>query len=246
MNKLLQMLYGNMMDETTGGDGGAGGSNPPAGNPMGNAGEADYLADPPGDTPPAAVPPVVDPNKPAPNLSLDDGKGLLDDKANDDPNKKPADDTPPPPTDADYKFELPEGFELADDVKQSVIDLAKEANVSPEVANKFVQKHAELKQQELSNAKATIESWRQETIADPEVGGQYIQQTMKNVNAALAVPHGAEVAEILKQTGLQNHPAMVKFLNQYGKMIKTDSNRGVSPVTAVSDKQKIDSFYGND
>lgn len=240
------MLYGNMMmDETTGGDGGAGAAAPAGGNPMGNAGEADYLADPPAT--PAAVPPAVDPNKPVPTESLDNGDGLLDNKVegDDDPTKKPADVTPPP-ADADYKFELPEGFELADDVKQSVIDIAKEANVSPEVANKFVQKHAELKQQELSNAKATIESWRQETIADPEVGGQYIQQTMKNVNAALAVPHGAEVAEILKQTGLQNHPAMVKFLNQYGKMIKTDSNRGVSPVTAVSDKQKIDSFYGND
>ena len=249
--KLWNMLYSNLMNEEGGGEGA-----PPAGantnNPMGNAGDADYLND---DPTPAVVPPAADPVTPPADdkdpaaddgkktIDLNDGKGLLDEDDIDDPDKK--DDQPPAPTDADYKFDLPDGFDLSDDVKQSVIDLAKEANVSPEVANKFVQKHAEIKQQELADAKETIEGWRKETVADPEIGGDYLQQTMKNVNNALNAPAGAEVAEILKQTGLQNHPAIIKLLNHYGKMAKTDSVRGVTPVTTVSDKQKLESFYND-
>lgn len=250
--KLWQMLYGNLMEENNGGEGGGGGATPPAGNPQGNIGEADYLNTPNDANQPApkteAKPAEDDPDK---KLDFNNGEGLLDLKTDGDSDDNPDDDPTkqsdkdPAPADADYKFDLPEGFILDDDVKQSVIDLAKESGVTPDVANKFVQKHAELKQQELETAKATIEDWRKQTLADPEVGGDFIQQTMKNVNTALAAPSGNEFAEILKQTGLQNHPAVVKFLNHYGKMVKTDSVKGVTPVTEVSDKQKLDDFYGN-
>lgn len=246
--KLWNMLYSNLMNEEGGGEGvPSAGAN--ANNPMGNAGDADYLNDDPAPAPAAdPVTPPADDKDPAADdgkktIDLNDGKGLLDEDDIDDPDKK--DDQPPAPTDADYKFDLPDGFDLSDDVKQSVIDLAKEANVSPEVANKFVQKHAEIKQQELADAKETIQGWLTETRNDPEIGGEYLQQTMKNVNNALNAPSGAEVAEILKQTGLQNHPAIIKLLNHYGKMAKTDSVRGVTPVTTVSDKQKLDALYND-
>lgn len=258
--KLWQKLYSNLMNESgaDGGDGGAGGM---TGNPLGNAGQADYLNNDGGDN--------GQDNNQNQNTGLDTSgdsgndnnsdsadnsgleekkgealntdKGLLDDEE----GKDGEGDEKTPPADADFEFEMPEGFELDDAVKADITKIAKENGVTPEAAKAFVQKHAELKQAELAQARETIAEWKKATMEDPEIGGEYLQQTMQNVKNALNVPGGSEVAEILKQTGLQNHPAFIKFLNAYGKMNRNDSNRGVSPATAVSDKQKLDAFYGN-
>lgn len=256
--KLWQTLYSNLMNEagTDGGAGGAGGATDPgaadylngdSGADQGDQGNAnDNNAGANGDAGNGDGADNGNDNNPGDNggKSLDDGTGLLD-EIKDDKGEGGENNEAAPLDDSAFTFELPEGFELADNVKADVIALAKEHKISPEAAQKFVQKHAELKQAELDQAKATINEWKEETLADPDVGGQYIQQTMKNVNKALSVPHGNEVAEILKQTGLQNHPAFVKFLNHYGKLVSNDSNRGTNPTTAPSDQQKLDALYGN-
>ena len=245
--KTWQMMFGAMMlMNEAGADGGEGGGGAaPAADTGagfyedgGEGGEAKQEAAAPaegeGDKPAEGEKPADE------GLTLDDGKGLLDDE---EANKEAEGDEKPALTDDDYQFELPEGFVLDDGVKASIVDIAKEANVSPEVANKFVQKHAELKQAELTQAKETIESWRQETINDPQLGGNYIQQTMKNVNRALSAPGGKEVAEVLKQTGLQNHPAVVRLLNHYGNIAKADSLSGVRSEPMTTDNEKVKSFY---
>lgn len=254
--KLWQMLYGSMMmNEAGGGEGGGGAATPAGGeggasnnNAPADMGNADYLNDDPGSQGQqnngAAATGAEGgeggdgsaKQEGGDGLSLDDDKGLL----NQNPEEAPL-------SDADYSFDMPEGFDLGDDVKTDLIKIAKENNVKPEVAKQFVEKHIALKQQELATAKETIESWRQATINDPDIGGAYIQQTMKNVNNALSAPGGSEFASILKQTGLQNHPAVVKFLNHYGNIVKNDSVRGGSPAnTNATDQAKLDSLYGKD
>lgn len=256
MNKLWNQLYSRLMNEQ-GADGGDGGG----GNPLGNAGQADYLnggngdlsgngeggdgagagdgGNPGGDGGDGGE--SGNPGGDGDDAAGKDGlgvKGLLDDEGDGEGTEKPA------PSDSDFQFEMPEGFTLDETVQADIVKIAKEHNVTPEAAKLLVQKHAEIKQQELATARATIEEWRQATLNDPDIGGQYIQQTMKNVKQALSAPGGAEVAEILKQTGLQNHPAFIKFLSGYGKMNRTDSNRGGTPSSVVTDQQKIESFYG--
>lgn len=265
MNKLWNVLYGNLMNGE-GGDGGQGGGGAaPAGNPLGNAGQADYLnggegdqsgnnqgnnggtgvgADTIGDGDPGTPGIAGGDNDPGDSANGNDaglgGEGLLDDVGD-----KPAEgEEKPAPSDSDFTFEMPEGFTLDESVQADIVKIAKEHNVSPEAAKVFVQKHAELKQAELATARQTIQEWKEATAADPEIGGEYLQQTMRNVKNALNAPGGAEVTEILKQTGLQNHPAFIKFLNAYGKINRNDSNRGGNPSTVVSDQQKIEAFYG--
>lgn len=265
MNKLWNMLHGNLMNGE-GGDGGQGGGGAaPGGNPLGNAGQADYLNGGEGDqsgnnqggnggTNGAAAPAgnggeSSDSGTGGDNGAGDggdgDNKGLGGDGLLDDVGDKPAEgEEKPAPSDADFTFEMPEGFTLDESVQADIVKIAKEHNVSPEAAKVFVQKHAELKQAELATARQTIQEWKEATAADPEIGGEYLQQTMRNVKNALNAPGGAEVTEILKQTGLQNHPAFIKFLNAYGKINRNDSNRGGNPSTVVSDQQKIEAFYG--
>lgn len=262
MNKLWNMLYSNLMNES-GADGGDGGGSPAPSNPLGNAGQADYLNGGEGDQSGnnqggdgganGAAAPAGDGGESSDSGAGGDngagdggdgndkglgGDGLLDGDA------KPEGDKSPTPSDADFSFEMPEGFTLDESVQADIVKIAKEHNVSPEAAKVFVQKHAELKQAELSTARQTIQEWKEATAADPEIGGDFLQQTMRNVKNALNAPGGAEVTEILKQTGLQNHPAFIRFLNSYGKMNRNDSNRGGNPSTVVSDQQKIDAFYG--
>lgn len=262
MNKLWNMLYSNVMNES-GADGAAGGGSPAPSNPLGNAGQADYLNGGEGDQSNNqgagggddgdGSSPGNDDGSSGAGGDGDDagdsgdgndkglgGDGLLDGEG----DAKPEGDESPTPSDADFSFEMPEGFTLDETVQADIVKLAKDHNVSPEAAKLFVQKHAELKQAELATARQTIQEWKEATAADPEIGGDFLQQTMRNVKNALNAPGGAEVTEILKQTGLQNHPAFIRFLNSYGKMNRNDSNRGGNPSTVVSDQQKIDAFYG--
>lgn len=258
--KTWQMM---LMNEQ-GADGGDGGGSPAPSNPLGNAGQADYLnggegdqsnnqggdggagdgANNSGNGDQGADGGTGGDNDAGDSGDGNDkglgGDGLLDGEG----DAKPEGDESPTPSDADFSFEMPEGFTLDETVQADIVKLAKDHNVSPEAAKLFVQKHAELKQAELATARQTIQEWKEATAADPEIGGDFLQQTMRNVKNALNAPGGAEVTEILKQTGLQNHPAFIRFLNSYGKMNRNDSNRGGNPSTVVSDQQKIDAFYG--
>lgn len=263
---LWNQLYARLMNEAEGGEG----NNGAGGNPLGNIGESDYLNEPDngGDndkTTDTGAPSddglldnsntgnddsdrgkPADDNDSNPNLIKD---GLLDDTKEPDKDgegKEPdkESDKEPDGEEVEYKFELPEGFTLPDAVKDDITAMAKEHKLPADVVQKFVTKHAEIKQQELEVARQTIQSWKAETVADPVLGGDNLPGTLKNVNNALSIDGGAEVKEILQQTGLQNHPAFIKFLNAYGKMIRTDSNRsGKIGAAETTDQDAINSFY---
>lgn len=123
-------------------------------------------------------------------------------------------------------FTLPEGIEMDADVLTEFKGFAKEHGISQEAAQKLIDmqsgmesKRAEQMQQQAADQ---AQKWLGDLKADKEFGGDNYD---KNVGVALkAVEQFAtpELRTLLTDSGLGNHPEMVKVFHRIGKAISDD------------------------
>lgn len=91
-------------------------------------------------------------------------------------------------------------------------------------------------QQVLEMAKA----WEQQTRSDAEIGGDKLTATLADAAKArdMFAPEGFK--ELMDQTGLGNHPAMIKLLARIGKAVSEDKVlTGKEPQDRVSVASKL-------
>lgn len=109
---------------------------------------------------------------------------------------------------------------------------------------------AALQQDHLSRAQAEMSGrWLAETRADREFGGVRLPQTQTRIAAAIDAfggPDAAEIRSLFNETGLGNHPALVRFFARAGKAISEDgminsgaaASRGDSAATLLFPSMK--------
>lgn len=124
-----------------------------------------------------------------------------------------------------YDLKLPEG-DLAVYADQSTLDsvaaIAKAEGWSNEEAQQRVQEYAEA-------YKAQADSFLVTLKADPDYGGEKLEQTQKLARAVLEkvrpanTPRGKALRRILDQSGYGNHIEIVSFLADLGKMTGEDT-----------------------
>lgn len=124
-------------------------------------------------------------------------------------------------------FTVAEGITMHADLLDGFKGLAKELGLSQESAQKLIDLQAKV---ELASAEATqaalveqSQQWAADTKADPEIGGANYDA---NVQTALKAVHAfasPELVQLLNDSGLGNHPAMVKAFLRIGKAISEDS-----------------------
>lgn len=121
----------------------------------------------------------------------------------------------------DFEFKLKDGYSLSDEEKASYLEMAKEKGVKPEQMQTFIDKHIEANESHLNQYRETVKQWDNEVRNDPVLGGDNFPQTKQNLNRALngKIEGGKEVRQLLAETGLISNPAMVKFLNNLGKIV---------------------------
>lgn len=126
-------------------------------------------------------------------------------------------------------FTAPEGVELPSAVLDAFKGSAKNLNLSQEKAQQLLTELAPVIAKQNSEAinalqKKAVAQWLKETSADPEFGGA-------NLEANLAIAHRAmskEVAtpalrKLLDDSGLGNHPEVVRWMYRVGKHMVPDS-----------------------
>jgi uncharacterized phage-associated protein len=126
-----------------------------------------------------------------------------------------------------YEFKGADGNPLlADEVVAEWSPLLKELKLDNAGAQKLVE--MQLKQQEVMGKQLTdaLEAdrgvWREAAKADKDFGGVNFDANVKLTSDALTKYGDAEFSSLLKDSGLGDHPAVLRFLAKVGKALPKD------------------------
>lgn len=122
-----------------------------------------------------------------------------------------------------YEFTAPEGSELAESVVGAFSEVAKELNLSQESAQKVLDKMAPaLAARQQEQFAAAREAWAESAKADKEFGGAKLTESLAAAKVALDAFGTPELTTLLNESGLGNHPDVIRFMVRAGKAISED------------------------
>lgn len=164
---------------------------------------------------------------------------------------KPGDATrtqgkPAEPAAADVELKFPEGLKtdaaLVDGFKAVAKELGLKSEGAQKVADLFVksQKAAEEKWQQEWTQQQT--KWKQDIESDKEIGGANLKPSLAAAQQAIARFGSPELAKLLDDPNVGNHPALVRFAVKVGKALAEDS-AGTRSATPKGPKDSDEAFH---
>lgn len=147
------------------------------------------------------------------------------------------------------EFTLPEGISLDKAALEGFTPLAKDLNLSQEQAQKVVDLYAQKMlpqiQQAFADQKAQmVEGWLQASMKDPEVGGSRFDETVSTARKALDAFGTPALKAALDDSGLGNHPEVIRLLANIGKRISEDATASTRSATTGS-RDAAQVLYGS-
>jgi hypothetical protein len=125
-----------------------------------------------------------------------------------------------------YELQAPEGFQLEPDTTTAFEGIARELNLTNEQANKLVPLGAQLVQkvqaQQQEAHQQQVTQWADEAKSDKEFGGEKFDASLKVALKARDQFATPELRTVLDQTGLGNHPEVVRLFYRIGNAIGDD------------------------
>jgi hypothetical protein len=142
-----------------------------------------------------------------------------------------------------YDFKAPEGKDFDANVLDAFAAGAKEANLTQEAAQKLLDKVAPVMQaRQAEQVEAIRKEWLDSSTADKEFGGEKIKENLSQAKKALDSFASPALRTLLEDTGLGNHPEVIRFMYRAGKAISQDTFVG-GKATSTTDSAR--SFYPN-
>lgn len=132
-------------------------------------------------------------------------------------------------TGAPEKYELaaPEGFTLEPETTAAFEGVARELNLTNDQANKLVPLGAQLVQkvqaQQTEAHQQQVAQWAEDTKADKEIGGEKFDASLAVALKARDRFATPELKTLMDQTGLGNHPEIVRLFHRIGTAISDDT-----------------------
>ena len=123
-----------------------------------------------------------------------------------------------------YEFKAPEGREFDTETIARFSEVAKELNLTNEAAQSILDKMGpQLASRQESQIKAIQNQWMQASTADKEFGGEKLIENLSVAKKALDAFGSTELRTLLNESGLGNHPEVIRFMYRAGKAISEDS-----------------------
>jgi hypothetical protein len=124
-----------------------------------------------------------------------------------------------------YEFKAPEGQQPFDsEVINGFSEVAKELNMPQEAAQKILDKvgpiMAQRQEAMIQNARA---EWSSQTKADKEFGGDKLDENLGVAKKAFQQFATPELTKLLDETGLGDHPEVIRLMYRAGKAISEDN-----------------------
>lgn len=122
-----------------------------------------------------------------------------------------------------YDFKAPEGVLIDEQVFGTFSEVAKELNLSQDQAQLVLDKMAPMMaQRQMDQVQAARAQWQESSKADKEFGGQLLQESLAHAKTAMDAFATPELKGLLEESGLGNHPEVVRFFVRAGKAISED------------------------
>lgn len=144
------------------------------------------------------------------------------------PDKAEAEAAEPEGAPEEYAaFEAPEGVTLNAELVSELAALAKEDNLPQGKAQKYVDLAVKLQTQQAEafaqRVTETREAWVEAARTDKEYGGDKINESLATAKKALTTYGSDGLTALLNETGLGNHPEIIRLLVKVGKSVSDDS-----------------------
>lgn len=143
----------------------------------------------------------------------------------------------------EYTFELPEGVSMADETLEGLKTLAGDLKLDQEGADKVKDlgvKMLEKWQSAQSEAlEATKSEWAEASKSDEEIGGAKFMENLAGAKAAMDKFASPELVELLDQSGLGNHPDVIRLFWKLNNQISDDALVSGNPAPAPRSRAEI-------
>jgi hypothetical protein len=192
--------------------------------------------------------PAVTTEAPAASDAHVDGAGVSAEAANvDGVNADDKTDTSKPAGAPEkYEFKAPEGQSFDANVLAQFEEVAREINLPQAEAQKMLDKIAPaLAQKQADIIKSAQDEWVASTKADKEIGGDKLDANLSVAKKALDAFGTPALRDLLNESGLGNHPEIIRAFYKAGKAISEDSFvPGGSKPAGNSDQSLASKLYG--
>lgn len=143
-----------------------------------------------------------------------------------------------------YEFKAAEGVTFDDTVLSAYSEVAKELNLPQDAAQKVLDKMAPvMAARQAEQIEAARNMWAESAKTDKEFGGDKLTESLVSAKKALDAFGTPELRTLLNDTGLGNHPDVIRFMVKAGKAISED--KFVSGKSAPSAAADARSLYPN-
>jgi hypothetical protein len=148
---------------------------------------------------------------------------------------------------SDFELKLPEGSNLDASYLEQTKALAKELGLSQEAAQKLVERDSGLlssvSERNAVQVREKTEQWAKDAQADKEIGGGNFQSSVNDARTALDKFGSPEFKNMLNQSGVGNHPELIRLLARVGKAMREDKMVTTSSQPARAQKSFAEAFY---
>lgn len=122
-----------------------------------------------------------------------------------------------------YEFKAPENIVVDEATLGAFSEIAKELDMPQEAAQKILDKMGPAMAAKSSEAIANLhKSWGEQTKTDKEFGGEKLNENLAVAKKALDAFGTPELRTLLNQSGLGNHPEIIRAFFKAGKSISED------------------------
>lgn len=142
------------------------------------------------------------------------------------------------------EFQMPEGFALNEADSKVLTELGQEFQMPQEAVQKLVDLGVQMQQRQIAEQQKFIASWAEAAKQDQDYGGENLKANLLTAQRAFSLPRGDKISKILYSSGLGNHPDVIGFMTEVGKLLEPDSmvtgngsnSQNVSAASAWYDK----------
>lgn len=165
-----------------------------------------------------------------------------DGKAGDAENKQ---DTKPDVPEK-YEFTMPENVQMDDAAVKAFSEFAKDAGLSQDAAQGLMNKLAPVMQTRMQEqVNAAREAWGEASKADKEFGGEKLNENLAVAKKAMDAFGTPELRTLLNESGLGNHPEIIRVFYKAGKSISEDRFVPAGASARAGGKDPAASLYPN-
>jgi hypothetical protein len=123
-----------------------------------------------------------------------------------------------------YDLKAPEGREYDNEILAKFSDAAKNLNLTNEQAQGFLNEMgAALETRMTAQLKSVRQAWAESSTTDKEFGGDKLSENMSVAKRALDAFGTESLRSLLNESGLGNHPEIIRFMYRTGRAISQDT-----------------------